>query len=207
MENNILNNENAEEAKKIFQDIVEMGTNFKLEDKIFEKKFYPEEIDKELSELPIDGKDMNEIIKTIKGKILPYCTNFSSSKFMGFPDAGNSISGISGAILTDFLQQNLINSSFCSPIGTYLEMAVIQWLRTIVGYKNGKIEDINDVGGIITYGGTGSNSIAMLLARENHIKNTMQEGVKDPSKYKVILPKGIGHYSIRSSLMWIGCRR
>ena len=83
---------------------------------------------------------------------------------------------------------------------------MIQWLRKIVGYRNkNNINNIWDVGGIITYGGTGSNSIAMLLARENHKKNTMKEGVKKPEEFKVIIPKGIGHYSIKSSLMWIGC--
>ena len=45
----------------------------------------------------------------------------------------------------------------------------------------------------------------MLLARENHIKNTMKRGVRNPEKFKVVIPKGIGHYSIKSSLMWIGC--
>lgn len=83
---------------------------------------------------------------------------------------------------------------------------MIQWLRRIVGYRNKKnIKNIWDVGGIITYGGTGSNAIAMLLARENHKKNTMKKGIKKPEEFKVIIPKGIGHYSIKSSLMWIGC--
>lgn len=103
------------------------------------------------------------------------------------------------------MQQNLINSSFCAPIATYMEIAVIKWLREIVGYKNIEVNNIWDVGGIITYGGTGSNSIAMLLARENHKQNTMKNGVTNPEEYKVIIPKGIGHYSIKSSLMWIGC--
>ena len=38
---------------------------------------------------------------------------------------------------------------------------------------------------MITYGGTGSNTIAMLLARENHRKNTMINGVNGPKNYKV----------------------
>ena len=45
----------------------------------------------------------------------------------------------------------------------------------------------------------------MLLARENHKQNTMKKGVVNPEEYKVIIPQGIGHYSIKSSLMWIGC--
>lgn len=45
----------------------------------------------------------------------------------------------------------------------------------------------------------------MLLARENFHKNTMINGVSNPENYKIVIPKGIGHYSIRSASMWIGC--
>ena len=124
---------------------------------------------------------------------------------MGFPDAGNSISGITGAIISDFMQQNLINSSFCAPIATFTEIAVVNWLRKIIGYETKNINNIWDTGGIITYGGTGSNTTAMLLARENYNNNTMINGVQNPKNYKIIIPKGIGHYSIRSASMWLGC--
>lgn len=206
MDKNVLNRKNRDYAERIFNDVINLGIEFKLKDEVALKKVDFEKIHNQLCQLPEEGKSMDDIIKEIKDYILPYCTNFSSNNFMGFPDAGNSIAGISGALLTDFLQQNLINSSFCAPIGTYIEIALIQWLRRIVGYRNKKnIKNIWDVGGIITYGGTGSNAIAMLLARENHKKNTMKKGIKKPEEFKVIIPKGIGHYSIKSSLMWIGC--
>ena len=44
-----------------------------------------------------------------------------------------------------------------------------------------------------------------MVARENHIKGTIEKGVKNPEKYKLIIPKGISHYSIKSSQMWLGC--
>ncbi len=181
-----------------------MGLNFKLQEN-FRKKHLSKDVIEKLFKMPIETTELEKIIFLMKKEVLPYCSNFGTEKFMGFPDAGNSIAGISGAVLSDFLQQNLINSSFCAPIATYMEIAVIKWLREIVGYENIEINNIWDVGGIITYGGTGSNSIAMLLARENHKQNTMKKGVINPDDYKVIIPKGIGHYSIKSSLMWIGC--
>ena len=203
-ENFILNNNNKEDAKKYIDEIVDIGIEFKLQDDFRKKQISDDVIDK-LYKMPVKPSEMKTIISTVKEEILPYCSNFGTVKFMGFPDAGNSIAGLSGAVLSDFLQQNLINSSFCAPIATYMEIAVIKWLREIIGYKSNCINSIEDAGGIITYGGTGSNSIAMLLARENHRKNTMKNGVKEPSAFKVIIPKGIGHYSIKSSLMWIGC--
>lgn len=202
--NLILNKENKTYAKKCLDEIIDIGLNFKLQENFREKRISQNMIEK-IFEMPENTAELEDIIKFVKEQIVPYCSNFGTEKFMGFPDAGNSIGGISGAVLSDFLQQNLINSSFCAPIATYMEIAVIKWLREIVGYKNIEVNNIWDVGGIITYGGTGSNSIAMLLARENHRKNTMKNGVTNPEEYKVVIPKGIGHYSIKSSLMWIGC--
>ncbi len=202
--NLILNNGNKTYAKKCLDEIVDIGLEFKLQ-KNFREKHISKNMIKKIFEMPVNITKLEDIITFTKEQILPYCSNFGTEKFMGFPDAGNSIAGISGAVLSDFLQQNLINSSFCAPIATYMEIAVIRWLREIVGYTNIEVNNIWNVGGIITYGGTGSNSIAMLLARENHRKNTLKNGVKNPKEYKVVIPKGIGHYSIKSSLMWIGC--
>ena len=201
---NILNFENKELAKEKLKKIIDLGIDFKCQENFAQRIFSNEQIDKIL-EIPTEGENLDSLINYFKDDILPYCSNFSTTNFMGFPDAGNSIAGLSGAIISDFLQQNLINSSFCAPIATYMEIAVIKWLREVIGYKIKTIKSIFDVGGIITYGGTGSNATAMMLARENHKNTTMKNGVQNASEYKVIIPKGIGHYSIRSSSMWIGC--
>lgn len=200
----ILNKNEENYAKECLTQALEMGLNFKLNAEFKAKKYEKENMN-DLLKTPIKGTELKELLKLFEKDIIPYCSNFGNEKFMGFPDAGNSIAGISGAIITDFLQQNLINSSFCAPIATYMEIAVIKWFRELLGYEIKEIKNIWDVGGIITYGGTGSNSVAMMLARENFRENTMVNGVNNPSDYKVILPKGIGHYSIKSSLMWLGC--
>jgi L-2,4-diaminobutyrate decarboxylase len=125
---------------------------------------------------------------------------------MGFPDAGNAVAGIAGNITADLLQQNLINQSFCSPSGTFAEIAVVRWLREIVGYTNPEqVTDIFDVGGVITGGGTTSNAIAIMLARENHKPETMKTGVAIDDDFYLVVPKGIGHYSVKSAQMWVGC--
>lgn len=202
--NEILNKNNEKYAKNCLYETINIATNFKLNNK-FKEKIYNLENFEDLLKLPIEGTELRELLKYFEENILPYCSNFSNEKFMSFPDAGNSVAALSGAIFSDFLQQNLINASFCAPIATYIEIAVIKWLRELLGYKVKEINSILDVGGIITYGGTGSNVTAMLLARENHNHNAMVEGIKNPESYKVVVPRGIGHYSIKSSLMWIGC--
>ena len=201
----ILSNKNKDYAYECLDKALNIGLDFKLSEDVKEKNFDLKDLDK-LLKTPVKGKELIELLDDFKKDILPYCSNFSNEKFMGFPDAGNSISGMSGAILADMLQQNLINSTFCAPIATYMEIGVIKWFRELIGYKSpSHIKNIWDVGGIITYGGTGSNASAMLLARENFKKDTMKNGVSNPEDYKILIPKGIGHYSIRSSSMWMGC--
>lgn len=202
--NLFINNETREYSSELLKKVIDIGIDYKLQGAFKSKKF-DDTVNTEIFDFPTEGMELNKLVSFFEESILPYCANFSSEKFMGFPDAGNSIAGITGAVFADFLQQNLINSSFCSPIGTFMEIAVIQWLRNVIGYEKCEVNNISDVGGIITHGGTLSNAIAMLLARENHKKNTMKTGVVNADDFKIILPKGIAHYSIKSSQMWLGC--
>jgi L-2,4-diaminobutyrate decarboxylase len=201
----ILNSENQNEASRLFQSSINLGINFKLSKKVAKQKFTLNSRKEILKPLCESGMPVEKIITEFEEKILPYCTNFSSNNFMGFPDAGNSVAALCGSVISDFMQQNLINQSFCAPSATFVEIAVIRWLRETVGYKNEIIDNIWDTGGIVTTGGTSSNAIAMLIARENKDKNTLTHGVRNPDQYKIIVPKGIGHYSVKSAQMWIGC--
>lgn len=201
MSQNYITKENAEYVKNILNSVVKYGLEFKNNAKVI-PSMLPRKEDYKISD---EGMTSEMLVDFFAKKIMPSCSNFSNNGFMGFPDSGNSIAGIAGAFFGALLQQNLINASFCAPAATQLEMEVIRILRRVLGYQINECKSILDVGGIITYGGTGSNATAMLLARENRIQNTMERGVTDPKKFKVIIPKGIGHYSIRSSLKWIGC--
>lgn len=205
-ENLFLSNDNKDYAERIFNEAIESGIDFKLQDNVREQDASSLTADMFLEDIPESGMPLEDIDKEFKEKILPYCTNWSSTGYMGFPDAGNSIAAIKGSIMSDFLQQNLANQAICSPSGTFVEIAVIQWLRSLVGYENNhKVDDVFDAGGIITGGGTTSNASGILLARENFKKNTMFDGVVSDDNYYVIVPKGIGHYSVKSAQMWVGC--
>lgn len=201
----ILNGDNKDEAKEFFLKILDMGVGFKLQKNVVKKCFTDKSIKSILTDLPDEGVSVESVLKEFERNILPYCTNFSSKKFLGFPDAGNSVGALGGGILYNFLQQNLINQSFCAPSATFVEIAVIQWLREAVGYEKVQPKDIWSVGGIITPGGTVSNTIGMILARENKEPGTFEKGVTNPELFKIVVPKGIGHYSVKSAQMWAGC--
>lgn len=198
----ILNHTNQDYVRNILHEVVDAGIEFKNTAPTFGKG----SIEKNTISIQNKGIDINELIYSFKTEISTLCTNFGNTGFMGFPDAGNSVSGLVGAIFSDFMQQNLINESYCAPIATKMEIEVIKTLRNLCGYKEiAQINEISELGGIITYGGTGSNAIAMMMARERKKSRTMYTGIRKPEYFKVIVPKGIGHYSIRSSLRWLGC--
>lgn len=202
----MLSPETVESAKQIFLKALDLGVDFKLQKNV---KLTPlDNLDPSqlIDTLPKTGKPLDEVLAEFEQEFLPFCYNFASPHFMGFPDAGNSVAAITGNIIADFLQQNLINQSFCSPSGTFAEIAVLQWLREIVGYTNKKhVDTIFEVGGVVTPGGTTSNAIGIMLARENFRPRTMQRGVNPEDGYYIVVPKGIGHYSVKSAQMWIGC--
>lgn len=201
----ILNPDNAGEAERLLQQVLRDGIAFKLQNKVAQKTLRPGEERSFIEPFPEAGIPVEELIRDFRERILPYCTNFSSPQFMSFPDAGNSVAAIAGGIAELMANQNLINQSSCSPVGTFAEISVIRWLREAIGYEvNPEVKDIWDVGGIITPGGTGSNATGILLAREHKFPNTMQNGVTDLDKSYIVVPKGIGHYSVKSAQMWAG---
>ncbi|MFE4971512.1 pyridoxal phosphate-dependent decarboxylase family protein [Kitasatospora sp. NPDC056651] len=201
--------ERREELLGLFTRSVGMGLDFKLQDSVFRARRRPFELrDALLGPLPEEGSPLEAVFDEFVRDVLPDCKNESSPFFLGFGDTGDDVAALCGGLLSLFTQQNLINQSFDSPSGTFVEIAVLRWLRELLGYRNipvERTESIWDVGGCVTHGGTLSNTIAMMLAREYQAPGAMDRGVTDPSKLSIVVPRGIGHYSAKSAMAWIGC--
>lgn len=205
-----VSNENKQECLDIFSKIVQEGIEFKTrktKGKSVVNYKEQERILKDLLEpIPLNPKNLKEVIKECKEKIINGSVNFSSENFLAFPDCGNSIAAICGHFLYGMLNQNLINSIHCSPTATFVEISVINWLRELIGYNiTKKPKDILDVGGINVPGGTLANTTALLLAREKIIPKTMQKGLIGKGKQlKMFIPEGIGHYTSKAAMAWLG---
>ena len=205
-----INSNNKKECLDIFSQIIQEGIEFKTNSKNSKSvlKYKEQEgIMKDLLEpIPIKSKDIRKVIKECKKKIIDGSVNFSSEDFLAFPDSGNSTAAMCGHLLYGMLNQNLINSIHCSPTATFVEIAVINWLRDIIGYKVRKRQkDIIDVGGINVPGGTLANTVALLLARERILPKTMQKGlIKTNKPLKMFIPEGIGHYTSKAAMAWLG---
>ncbi|MFC8528066.1 pyridoxal phosphate-dependent decarboxylase family protein [Nocardia sp. NPDC057227] len=200
---------NISETSDLLHHALDLGLEFKTRSAIFGRRDSAEAIrDLLLTDLPNMPAEAGAILDDFREQILPLCKNEASPRFLGFGDTGDDPLALAGSLLATLTQQNLINQSFDSPSATFIDIAVLRWLRELLDYPNpdvGEVRTVWDVGGMITPGGTTSNAVAMMLAREAKTPGTMQSGVTDPGRFAIVVPEGIGHYSVRAALTWIGC--
>lgn len=203
---NYLKKEKADLQRSIFSRAIEMGLNFKLRDKVLNLASFDELMHHFRESFPKKGLDIEILLNKIENELIPFSMNYSSPYAMAFPDSGNATAGITGDILTAFLNQNLINWLPCSPVGTIIEMIVLNWFRELVGFPcQSDLKSPVDVGGLITSGGVSANTIALLLAREKAFPDVMKKGLASLNNdYSIIVPESINHYSSRLSAGWLG---
>ncbi|MFS1664587.1 pyridoxal phosphate-dependent decarboxylase family protein [Streptococcus sp. zg-JUN1979] len=192
MENfELLNSENKDYFESELVSLIGSLIDWKTDNSIVRRSNDIHDVIK-IDPLPKLGQNLNDSIRYILSTI-DRNINFSSNKFMGFPDTGNSLAGLAAAIIEVFLQQNLINKDICSPMGSEIEAEVIIWLRQILGYSfNNRIDDVTKLGGAVTTGGVMSNTYALMAAKRKY-----------PNKRIVILPDNIGHYSLSYATEWL----
>lgn len=198
-----------QEVLKLLHRIVDIGVDFKTSEEVYQRRPGPCELrDQLVRDLPEQAQSVEAVVRELLDTVLPASVNMASPRFQGFGDTGADTAAVAAAVVALFAQQNLINQSFCSPAATMTEIAVLRWFRDLLGYANPPVEQVRtvwDVGGIVTYGGTMSNAVAMLLARENAAPGTLEDGVAEPDRMGLVVPARIGHYSVKSSMAWAGC--
>jgi len=153
---------------------------------------------------PISKKQLIDTLDLI-GK---YSVLQADKKYLAFPDSGNSKYAIGGAIYSQFLNQNQIAFDRSAPIGTIIEIQLIEWLRELIGFKAlplKQIDMLSKVGGMWTPGGNLSNYISILVALNNKFPLIKERGISSIGKKPVIvMTKGIEHYSYKSACSWLG---
>ncbi|NYI05343.1 pyridoxal phosphate-dependent decarboxylase family protein [Allostreptomyces psammosilenae] len=206
----MLTPENRTEVLALLARVLEAGVDFKLGEEVFAGlRLRPEQLrDALVDDLPQQTLGAAAVVEEMVARLLPHAKNEAAPRFLGFGDTGANIAALAGGLMGLLTQQNMINQSFDSPAATFAEVSVLRWLRDLLGYRNPPLDQVNgvwQVGGIITAGGTGANAAAMLLAREHTAPDTMRTGVRDPEGHGLVVPAGIGHYSVKASAAWVGC--
>jgi L-2,4-diaminobutyrate decarboxylase len=201
-----LGEDNVNFVKDFLNETIEKCLQFKIRSKVNGSISNEELKDRYLEELPFEGAN-HETLLSILDELLEGSVNFSSPKFMGFPDAGNSVAGLMGGIIEGLCQQNLLNSKFCGRAATFIECCTVNWLRELVGYPvSDSMQGIKDIGGIATTGGTCSNMYALLMARQRAYPNSFTSGIDSSmrSQTKILIASDITHYSVAAAVGLLG---
>lgn len=144
---------------------------------------------------------LDKVLEEIKEIYLNDCVHFHHPKY---------IAHLNCPILTPTLVAETFISSLNSSMdtwdqstgGTFIELKLIEWTLAILGFpKEGD--------GIFTSGGTQSNLMGLLLARDFYIKNNYDidpkmEGLPaDASKFRVFC-SDVSHFSLKKNLSLLG---
>ncbi len=194
-----------DEAVALLTRVVEIGIDFKYNERFSAPRNQPALDSIAVEPLPLTGLRIDELLEAVRRDYLAHMPNFASPRFAGFPDAGNSVAGAVGALLSELVNVNMINAEFCSRGATEMEIALVRWLRELIGYRvsSSAPESAFEVGGIPTGGGTMANFAAVLLARARAFPNVRERGLS-AAGLRVLLPESIGHYTVPASLAWAG---
>ena len=199
-------------ARAVLHRCVDLGLSFKCRESVVQLLPFADMLSLVVESLPEHGVPLDRVLDEVVEKVLPHSTNYASPYAMAFPDCGSSVAAVSGGILGLLVNQNLINWVPCAPMATVVEMLLLNWFRSLVGFPftpHASLTSPAEVAGVVTSGGVASNTLALLLARERAAPNTMMTGVTQQRqrhnyRYAVIVPGGVEHYSARVSLGWLG---
>jgi L-2,4-diaminobutyrate decarboxylase len=191
--------------EQYFTQVIKTGLDFKAQELVRPAHLSLESEQQILAPLPDSGVTLDGVLEEFRQKLLPYCINVAAPGYMSFPMVGNSVAGTAGEFLTALLLQNLLKDEL-APSATLAEIAVIQWFREALGLTPCYMpHNVAEVGGTITAGGTASNMIALLLARERKFPGATEHGDWDPKSCGVVVPAGVWNHTISDGKKWLGC--
>ena len=157
--------------------------------------------------LPIQGMaSVDTLIHDMNKLVNKYSINQSTVNFMAFPEAGNSKAAVAASMLIPLWNQNLISVDKSGPIGTFIEVQVIEWLRQIVGYDCAPTVSAENIGGVAATGGVMSNTVGLLVARSLAFPESRVKGLtgSDKKPFLLIADKTLEHYSHKAAFWWLG---
>ncbi|KAK5991617.1 Cysteine-sulfinate decarboxylase [Cladobotryum mycophilum] len=188
------------EIKRFFDQILNIGLKFRSQPEVKEDA-QPTPTSVQFGSLSEQGCSYDELLNEFRN-IARGSLHWGSPNWVGFLDSGNSIPSLGAALMVPPLGQNLCNQDVTGPSATFIEMEVVHWLRSNLGYPlPEKYEHALEIGGILTVGGSLSNAIALIAAREALFPGSAVNGLPVlPRDVRVLVPDVIEHYFIRSAL-------
>jgi L-2,4-diaminobutyrate decarboxylase len=141
-----------------------------------------------------------EILEKLK-KIVANSIAVSHPNTAGHFHCAPLISALVAEVFISALNQSM-DSFDQAPMATVLEQRMIRWLGTRVGFPQA-------AGGVFTSGGTQSNFMGLLLARDSCLESTwnwnaQKHGLPPDAKRLRILGSEVAHFSVEKSASQLG---
>ncbi|MEQ8540622.1 MAG: aspartate aminotransferase family protein [Coleofasciculus sp. D1-CHI-01] len=150
---------------------------------------------------PEQGKQLREILNYTGETILNNSVVVSHPTCIAHLHCPPLIPALAAEVLIAASNQSM-DSWDQSPAATLLEQQVINWLCQLFGY-----EQTSD--GIFTSGGTQSNFMGLLLARDRYLRDrfnwsVQQQGLPPDASRLRILSSAVSHFTIRQAAALLG---
>lgn len=150
------------------------------------RRLPPEELIAALElELPREGRDLGSVLELAR-KTLHFSVRTGHPRFMNQLFGGYDAAGILGELITALTNTSAYTYE-AAPVGTVVELALIERLNSYVGFEKGE--------GVFCPGGSISNLMGALAARHRAFPHAKAEGLRTED-HPVILVSEEAHYSI-----------
>ena len=146
-------------------------------------------------QLPDQGKGKDGLLTTVQ-EILKYSVNTWDQGFMDKLYSSTNAVGVVSEYLLAILNTN-VHVYQVSPVLTLIEKYTTRALAELVGF-----EDAPHMGGISQNGGSASNSLSILVARNTKFPSTKTDGYGD--KKFALFTSEHGHYSVEKAAQMFG---
>ncbi|HED65529.1 MAG TPA: glutamate decarboxylase [Planctomycetes bacterium] len=157
----------------------------------------PEELIRCLElELPTEGRGLESVLDLAR-KTLHYSVRTGHPRFMNQLFGGFDAAAILGEWICALTNTSMYTFE-AAPVGTVVELALIERLNRFVGFENGE--------GVFAPGGSVSNLISVLAARHRAFPHVKDEGLR-PSDRPVMFTSAEAHYSLQRAGMIAGLGR
>ncbi|MEL3972532.1 aspartate aminotransferase family protein [Rossellomorea oryzaecorticis] len=164
----------------------------------------PSEIEKEIAGIMHfsgEGQSIQEVLEEIEGPVLRNSLHISHEKSMAHLHCPPLLPGIIGECIIGTLNQSM-DSWDQSTAATYVEEGMVDWLKETVGYP-----ETSD--GVFTSGGTQSNYMGLLLARDSFCDkhwghNVQKQGLPADFQRLRILCSEDAHFTVKKSASQLG---
>jgi L-2,4-diaminobutyrate decarboxylase len=165
---------------------------------------HPHDIEKEIHAMPIaskDGDDPLTVLEEVKKKIVKNSIHVSHPTSIGHLHCPPLIPAVAAELIIGVLNQSM-DSWDQSSSATYLEEQLIQWVSEKLGLSN-------TADGTFTSGGTQSNYMGLLLARDHFCDkkwswNVKMKGLPPEAGKMRILCSEDAHFTVKKSAFQLG---